>query len=93
MASKPKTAKVPEVNKDDPDFFNEGNKEEVQPEGHVSGARMKCWNCANHGVKSKTDNNGVCSTCGFDAKLVYNGDIEADKAARRVELARQAEKG
>lgn len=90
--AKPKKeeVKVDPVNKDDPDFYTEENKQDEKEEGFVSGGRMKCWNCANHGVKSRTDNNGVCEVCGFDVKLVYNGSIEADRAAQRAERARQA---
>lgn len=53
------------------------------PEEPVTGATMRCWNCANQGTKSRLGNDGVCKVCGFDVKLVYNGNIEAVKAAER----------
>lgn len=64
----------------------------------VTGATMRCWNCKNQGTKTKTgrtprlNQDGVCDVCGFDVKSVYNGDIEADKAAQRVEAVRAAER-
>jgi hypothetical protein len=53
------------------------------PAEPVTGATMKCWNCANQGTKSRLDSEGVCPTCGFDIKTVYNGDIETVRAQIR----------
>lgn len=50
-----------------------------------------CWNCTSQGEKNYLDKNGVCEVCGFDKNLLYNGDLEADKRAQRVEAARAAE--
>lgn len=52
-----------------------------------------CWNCKNHGEDNRLDKNGVCDVCGFDKGTLYNGNIEADKAAQRVEAAQAAERG
>lgn len=83
-----------------PDTANEEWVEPVKsvddaPTGHVSGSSMRCWNCQNHGVKPtpRLNDKGVCENCGFDIKTVYNGNIEADRAAQRAEAARQLERG
>lgn len=54
-----------------------------------------CWNCQNHDPKTKNrlDDDGTCDVCGFEKDKLYNGNIEADKAAQRAELARAAERG
>lgn len=51
-----------------------------------------CWNCKNQGQDNRLDKDGVCETCGFEKDKLYNGNIEADKAAQRVEAARAAER-
>lgn len=52
----------------------------------------KCWNCANHDKKNYLVD-GVCDTCGFDKNSLYNGNLEADKAAQRIEAAQAAGRG
>lgn len=53
-----------------------------------------CWNCKNQ--DSETDNrlndDNVCDVCGFEKDTLYNGNLEADKAAQRAEAARAAER-
>lgn len=53
-----------------------------------------CWNCKNQDpqTKNRLDEDGVCDACGFEKDKLYNGNIEADKAAQRAEAARQAER-
>lgn len=53
----------------------------------------RCWNCYAQDRKSRNrlDENGVCEVCGFQKGDLYNGTIEADKAAQRLEAARAAE--
>lgn len=101
MANSKATAKSkPKPKNEDPDTTNDAWVEPVKsvddaPTGHVSGSSMRCWNCKNHGVKPtpRLNDEGVCDNCGFDVKTVYNGQIEADRAAQKVEAARQAERG
>lgn len=38
-----------------------------------------CWNCA-----TDLDGDGVCDNCGFEMDKLYNGTIEARKAAERA---------
>ncbi len=52
-----------------------------------------CWNCKANGKDRHLTLDGICEECGFNKNLLYNGNIEADKTARRVEAARQAERG
>lgn len=54
-----------------------------------------CWNCKNQDKRTKNRLNAdeVCETCGFDKKTLYNGELEADKAAQKAEAARQALRG
>lgn len=52
-----------------------------------------CWNCKNQGEDNRLDEDGQCAVCGFDKSTLYNGNIEADKAAQRVEAAQAAERG
>lgn len=54
-----------------------------------------CWNCQAQDpkTKNKLDENGVCETCGFEKDKLYNGTIEADKTAQRIEAAQAAERG
>jgi hypothetical protein len=49
-----------------------------------------CWNCKNQDPETTNtlDKNGNCAVCGFEKNLLYNGTIEADKAAQRVEAVR-----
>ena len=54
------------------------------PTEPVTGATMRCWNCANHGTKSRLNSKGICEVCGFDVNAVYNGNIEAARAAQRA---------
>lgn len=68
--------------KDDPSEQNEAPKKT----GEV------CWNCKNQGEDNRLDKDGVCPVCGFDKDKLYNGNIEADKAAQRAEAARAAER-
>lgn len=49
-----------------------------------------CWNCKNHDKKNHLDIDGLCEVCGFDKNTLYNGTIEADKIAQRVEAAQAA---
>lgn len=53
-----------------------------------------CWNCKNHDSKTKNrlNEDDVCDVCGFNKSTLYNGNIEADKAAQRAEAARAAER-
>lgn len=51
-----------------------------------------CWNCTNHGEKNRLSLDGTCEVCGFDKNTLYNGNLEADKAAQRAEAARAAER-
>lgn len=51
----------------------------------------KCWNCANQDKKSYLVD-GVCDVCGFDKNNLYNGNLEADKAAQKIEAAQAAER-
>lgn len=55
----------------------------------------RCWNCYAQDKKTRNflDEDGICAECGFEKDLLYNGNIEADKAAQRMELARAAERG
>lgn len=55
--------------------------------------KERCWNCYAQDKKTRNfiDENGSCSVCGFEKSELYNGNIEADKAAQRVEAARAAE--
>lgn len=57
--------------------------------------KERCWNCYAQDRKTKNllDENGECAACGFVKDLLYNGTIEADKAAQRVEMAQAAERG
>lgn len=41
---------------------------------------IKCWNC--EGTLNKKE---VCPDCGFDRKLVYNLDLEAQKTKERIQ--------
>lgn len=70
-------------------------RESVQPLESVDETPKKtgdkCWNCANHDKKSYLVD-GVCDTCGFDKNLIYNGNLEADKAAQKIEAVRAAER-
>ena len=49
-----------------------------------------CWNCAAQGEKNYLDAEGKCAVCGFEKNKLYNGDIEAEKAAKRQEAAQAA---
>lgn len=40
----------------------------------------KCWNCENY-----LDVKGKCSACGFDKSLIYNLDLEAERAIEMQE--------
>lgn len=40
-----------------------------------------CWNCQEQLVDSK------CPACGFDKALIYNLDLEADRAVKRQQAA------
>lgn len=51
-----------------------------------------CWNCQNQGEDNRLNGDGKCAVCGFDKSTLYNGNIEADKAAQRAEAARAAER-
>lgn len=53
-----------------------------------------CWNCQAQDSKTKNrlDEDGTCPVCGFEKDKLYNGTIEADKAAQRVEAAQAAER-
>lgn len=55
----------------------------------------RCWNCYAQDKKTRNmlDEDGVCAVCGFEKGELYNGNIEADKATQRMELARAAERG
>lgn len=55
----------------------------------------RCWNCYAQDKKTRNrlNEDGVCDVCGFEKDLLYNGNIEADKAAQRAEEARAAERG
>lgn len=50
----------------------------------------RCWNCYAQDKKTRNflDKDGNCPVCGFKKDDLYNGNIEADKAAQRVELAK-----
>jgi hypothetical protein len=54
----------------------------------------QCWNCKNQNRRTgnRLDEAGNCAECGFskNSDSMYNGNLEADKAAQRVELTRQA---
>lgn len=68
----------------------------VQPLESVSVPVSKgevCWNCKAQDSKTKNrlDEGGVCEVCGFEKDKLYNGNIEADKTAQRIEAARAAE--
>jgi hypothetical protein len=51
--------------------------ESVESKAEVSDDNA-CWNCGN-----KLDHKQVCSECGFDKSLLYNLELEAEKAAKR----------
>lgn len=55
--------------------------------------KEQCWNCKanDRRTPNRLDKNGHCGVCGFNKGELYNGNIEADKAAQRIELARAAE--
>lgn len=50
----------------------------------VKESKEKCWNC-----EGSLDNEGICSKCGFDKKLLYNLNLEAERAAT-AQKAQQA---
>ncbi len=50
-----------------------------------------CWNCVNHGEKNKLNVYGSCLKCGFEKNKLYNGNIEATKAAERLAAERQGQ--
>lgn len=54
------------------------------PNEPVTGATMRCWNCANQGTKTRLPANGICTVCGFDVNQVYNGNIEAARSAEKA---------
>lgn len=58
------------------------------PDAPTVGSTMRCWNCKNQGTTSRLNADGVCDTCGFNVNTVYNGDIEAARAAQRAEAAK-----
>lgn len=62
----------------------------VPDDAPVVGATMRCWNCANQGVKSRLNQNGVCDECGFDVKTVDNYDLDAIRATQKAEAAAKA---
>lgn len=69
---------------------------ETVPEQQVPVSRKEqCWNCKanDRRTPNRLDENGVCAKCGFEKGQLYNGNIEADKAAQRMEAARAAERG
>lgn len=90
---------VPEVNAPGATVNEDEGKPVVQPLESVEeqpvpvSRREQCWNCKanDRRTQNRLDENGVCAECGFQKGLLYNGDIEADKAARRMEAARAAE--
>jgi hypothetical protein len=76
--------------------------DKVAPVQSVDKAPVKakgeiCWNCKSQDRKTgnRLDESGVCSVCGFNknSEDFYNGNVEADKAAQRVEAARKALQG
>lgn len=46
----------------------------------------RCWNCyaQNRRTRNTLDKEGVCADCGFEKGLLYNGNIEAEKAKERA---------
>ena len=74
---------------------NNETKEMVEPLVTVKTAPRGelCWNCKAQDPKTKNrlDDNGVCEVCGFEKDKLYNGNIEADKTAQRIEAAKAAE--
>lgn len=71
---------------------SDNNNIPVEPIESVDNAPTKsrelCWNCKNHDKKNRLDVDGVCDVCGFEKDKLYNGNIEADKTAQRIEAAR-----
>lgn len=49
-----------------------------------------CWNCEAQGEKNYLDDKGKCAVCGFEKDKLFNGGIEAEKAAKRQEAAQAA---
>lgn len=99
MANKKKVEES-EVNAPGATVNEDEGKELVQPletvEDKVPVLKgERCWNCyaQDRKTKNRLDENGVCDACGFQKGLLYNGTIEADKAAQRAEAARVAERG
>lgn len=47
----------------------------------------RCWNCyaQDRKTKNRLDANGECSECGFQKELIYNTELEAQKAKARIE--------
>lgn len=60
------------------------------PKEPVTGATMRCWNCANQDTKTRLPANGICPVCGFNVNTVYNGNIEAARAAARQQANQPA---
>lgn len=46
-----------------------------------------CWNCLNQDENNPLDSDGKCDVCGFEKKLLYNGNIEAEAASKRQAAA------
>jgi hypothetical protein len=59
----------------------------LEEEVVVRPTTQECWNCKNHGKSNSLDANGVCEECGFDKSILYNLDLEAEKAAARQKQA------